>query len=183
MAIFWPRPTVRSVVLGAGLALLVSGCSVSVGTGSPADGAVDEIEARSVELELGETEAICEEPADEGVGTAFSCTGVSGAGEVDWVATIGEGDGIKVVTTNLVTAESIPRIEEVAVATLEEQVEQPLGLENFDCGEGSIVLGAGNTAVCALTDPGSGSIYDATLTFTDTQAGAFDIVVADEPRS
>lgn len=113
----------------------------------------------------------------------FDCVGVSETGEVSWVATITKDDSVNAVTTNLVTAESIPRIEEAAVTSLEQQAGATLGGENFDCGEGPVILAEDSSMICALTSPSSGDIFDATLTFTDTAAGKFDMVVAEEPRS
>lgn len=116
------------------------------------------------------------------MGTTFDCVATSELGEVFWVATLAENDSVTAVTTNLVTAEGISKVEDAAVATLEQQTGSTLGGENFDCREGPVILSEDSSMVCALTSPSSGDVFDATLTFADTTTGKFDIVVATEPR-
>ena len=69
-----------------------------------------------------------------------------------------------------------------AVRLLEEQIGSEIGRDNLECGDGPIALDEDSSVLCAITDPTSGDVYDATLTVSDTTTGEFDIVVADEPR-
>lgn len=154
-----------------------------IGTAAASAAGVEVIETEAVALGLGEVIVTCEEPADEEAGTSFVCTSASSLGLVEWVATITEVGRVSASSTNLIRAEAAEPVERTAVETLEAEVGAPLGLENFDCGPGPFVLDADLSMVCALTQPTSGEVYDATLTFTDLETGAFRIRVATEPRS
>lgn len=141
------------------------------------------IQAEAATLGLTDVAVTCEDPLDAEVGTSFGCVSTTSLGTVDWVVTIAEGARIQAATVNLIRADLAGTIEQVAVESLEAQAGAPLGLENFDCGPGPFVLDANLAMVCALTQPTSGQIYDATLTFTDLDTGAFRVTVAEDPRS
>jgi len=155
--------------------------SIEIGTQSEAAAAL--IAAESEALGLGEVQVDCDDPPSQDVGTTFECRSTAELGVVSWVVTIEEDDNIGVVTTNLIRADVADRIEAAAVASLEAETGQALGVENFDCGPGPFVLDERSAIVCALTSPTSGEVFDAVLTFTDLDTGAFQVLVADEPRA
>lgn len=177
------RRAVRPVAVAAlVLAPLAAGCSFSVG-GSPRSAAESAIEGDLAEDGgLGEVEATCDEPASDEVGEEFTCTSTSDLGPLRWRVTIGEDDKVDVQSVNLVTAEGLDLLETEAVRLLEEQIGSEIGRDNLECGDGPIALDEDSSVLCAITDPASGDVYDATLTVSDTTTGEFDIVVADEPR-
>ncbi|MEL6981741.1 MAG: hypothetical protein AAFO29_04890, partial [Actinomycetota bacterium] len=154
--------------------------AAELGTASSA--AVSVIQTEAVALGLGDVDVTCQEPADEEVGTTFGCASASSLGVVNWVVTITETDRISANTTNLIRADLAETVEQVAVESLEAQAGSTLGVENFECGPGPFVLDASSAMVCALTDPTTGLVYDATLTFTDLETGSFQVNVANEPR-
>jgi hypothetical protein len=152
-----------------------SGCSFSVGD-TPQSVATELIEGElATELALGEITAECEEPPNRDTGTTFGCTSATDYGEVRWLATMADEDSVNVESLNV--------LSDANVTDLENTTNAQLGTSDADCGSGPIVLGVDLTVVCALTDPATGDVYDVTLTFTDLEAGTFDIVVADTPRS
>jgi hypothetical protein len=71
---------------------------------------------------------------------------------------------VDVQSVNLVTPAGLDIIEELAVRTLEENVGETLGRENFDCGNRALVVEPGGTIDCVLTDPVGGTRYGATVT-------------------
>lgn len=174
-------------MIGAGLgAAALVGCSPS---GSDYKGAAEDLieEEISEQAGVGELTASCDDPPeDPAVGDTFACTGTTADGaEIEFVATVAEDDKVEVVSTNLLTAENLATIEEIAVAALEQEVQVTLGVENFDCGDEPVVLEpAAGSLVCALTDPSSGDVYDATVDIPDLgDLSSLTVQVADQPRS
>jgi hypothetical protein len=136
---------------------------------------------------LGEVTSACEEPPDEPkAGDSFACTATSAAGEVvRFTATVEEGSKVNVESINLITADGLDKIEQVAVESLEREVGQPLGRENFDCGDDYVVLDPSEELlVCTLTDPDSGNQYEATVDVPDLQdVSTLTVEVSDTPKS
>ncbi len=85
-------------------------------------------------------------------------------------------------STNVLLAEDMPTLEVAAVDALNTEFEFGLGPDDIDCGSELVVLDASQTLVCGLTETATGDVYDATLTITDIDTGAFDIAIADSPR-
>ena len=173
---FLPR-----ALAAAGALLLVVACS----SGDTPKGAAEKLIEGDLatQLGLGKIAATCETPPDRDAGTTFTCASPTEFGTISWLATMADKDNINVESTNLVKADVLPDIERVAVASLEQEVGQPLGVENFHCGDKPVVLSADNTMVCALTDPADPNVvYDATVTVTDLATGAITVAVSDTPR-
>lgn len=103
-------------------------------------------------------------------------------GEISWLATIEDEETVSVTSTNLLDDSDLRALEAGAVSELEAEVGARLGVENFACGAGPIVVGQDGAVPCVLTDPQSGDIFDSTLTITDFESGTFDIAVAEQPR-
>lgn len=177
------RPLRRGVAALIGVAAVAVACSVSVGGLSAEDAARQINERYTEELGLGPLETTCNLPDDLEEGETFSCTSVTSDGrEVRWIGTRTD-DGADIRTANVLLPEDLRRVERIAVEALEQEAGATLGIENFDCGDETVVLGPDQTMVCTLRDPGSGALYDATLTFTDLTDVRFDVQVADRPRS
>ena len=101
---------------------------------------------------------------------------------VNFEATIDSENHVNVVTTNVLAVEDLALLEVSAVDVLNAEFDFGLAPDAIDCGTTAVVLTASQQVVCALADPATGDVYDATLTITDLATGAFDVVIADAPR-
>jgi hypothetical protein len=176
----------RPVSVGGALAavLVVGACSASSADFKSA--AEDVIEGEIAEQSaLGDLSATCEEPDDPEPGDVFACTATTEDGRtVEFTATVEEDDKVNVESTNLITVEGLGTIEEVAVAALEAEIGQPLGVENFDCGSEPMIIDVTEEfLICALTDPATGEVYDAQVDIPSLDdVGSLTVQVADAPR-
>jgi hypothetical protein len=174
----------RSIGAACSALLFVAACSAS--SADFQSTAEDLIEGDIAEQStLGDLSATCEKPDDPSPGDVFNCTGTTDDGRtVEFTATVEEDDKVNVQSTNLITVEGLGTIEEVAVAALEEEIGQTLGVENFDCGAEPIIIDVPDgTLTCALTDPGNGDVYDAEVTLPSLEdIGSLTVQVADAPR-
>lgn len=159
----------RPGIIG-GCLLLATSCSVdvsvSLGGADAATAAVQLIEEDIADQAgIGPLDAICQEIESPEPGDTFTCTATTEDGEtIRFVAIMEEGDVVDVESVNLVTADGLDLIESLAVEVLEENVGQTLGIENFECGDKGLVIEPGSTIACLLTDPISGTLYDADVT-------------------
>lgn len=63
-------------------------------------------------------------------------------------------------------------------AVAEDALEETVGMRpQIDCGNESIDLVEGNTVLCVLTDPSSGSEYDTTVTITEVSGSSYSVGV------
>jgi hypothetical protein len=135
---------------------------------------------------LGKLTATCEKPAaaKPKPEDTFACTASTADGKVvKFTAKVATGNKVNVTSTNVLTADDVAKVEEVAVKALEEEVGEPLGIENMDCGKAPIIFEA-KGIVCTLTDPGDKSIYDATVTIDDlADLSTLKVSVAEKPRA
>jgi hypothetical protein len=182
---WWKKTPIAAMIVVA-LALSACGGSASFSFGgkdSPETVAEDLIEGElSDQLGFGALVASCESPGTSDVGTTFTCTGTVGATTIDFAAEVDREDHVSVVSTNVLLASDLVALETAAVQVLNDQFDLGLPEGAVDCGDSAVVLNTANEMVCALTDPGNGDIYDATLTITDMDQGTFDIDVAAAPR-
>jgi hypothetical protein len=159
----------RHRILGACL-LLAAGCSVDVSVsfgGDDAAAAAEDLIEDDIadQAGIGPLEATCEEIGDPQPGDTFTCTATTEDGEtIRFDAVMEEDDMVDVESVNLVTADGLDLIEGLAAQALEESVGATLGSENFDCGDRGLVVEPGGTIGCVLTDPATGTLYDATVT-------------------
>jgi hypothetical protein len=136
------------------------------------------------QIGLGDLKAACEKPEKKTpvVGDTFKCTGTTKDGQViQFRGEVDKPKHLNLNTTNVLTAEDIPKVSDAAVASLEESLGITIGAENMDCGSKALVV-EDDKIVCALTDVSDGSVYDATITFSDLEAGEFEVQVGEEPR-
>lgn len=159
----------RHRILGVCL-LLAAGCSVDVSVsfgGADAAAAAEDLIEEDIadQAGIGPLEATCEEIDAPQPGDTFTCTATTEDGEtIRFDAVMEEDDMVDVESVNLVTADGLDLIEGLAVQALEESVGATLGAENFDCGDKGLVVEPGGTIGCVLTDPATGTLYDATVT-------------------
>lgn len=135
---------------------------------------------------LGDLSATCEKPdGDPKPGDVFACTATTADGRtIEFTSTVEEDDKVNVESTNLITVDGLASIEQVAVAALEQEIGQTLGQENFDCGSEPVIVDASPASLtCALTDPGTGDVYDAQVDLPSLDdIGSLTVQVADAPR-
>jgi hypothetical protein len=176
----------RAAAAGLVLVLAAAGCGAS---GTNYQAAAEKLISGELASQagLGEVTSSCDEPPeDPRAGDRFACTAAtSGGAVVHFTATVEEGSKVNVESTNLITADGLQKIEQVAVEALEREVGEPLGVENFDCGDAYVVLDpTEELLVCTLTDPDSGNRYEATVDVPDLQdVSTLTVEVADTPMS
>jgi len=167
---------------------VVSSCSAEVSIGGSQD--LDSESAALLvnnefedALGLGSLETRCAVPNDLVEGDVFTCTSETVDGEVlHWSAVATSDSGADIQSENLLNEEAVQQLEGAVVDALAAEG-LPVVVEDIDCGDGSVVLGASNELVCALTDSSTGDMYDTTVTIQDMANLRFDVVVADAPRS
>ncbi len=130
---------------------------------------------------LGPLTTTCDEVVEPEVGSEFTCRSITGEGDtIEWAVLIDREDHIDVQSQNVVLLPTLEDIENNAVEAL--YGDNPLEV-SIDCGDRSRVLDQDNTMICdAATAAEPTVIHDATVTITDTETGAFDVLVSDEPR-
>jgi len=169
-------------------ALLLAGAcsgsvSFSVGGESPAEAAVDLIEGDAMAQRLGLddiSDAVCDEPAEEEVGVIFECTATSGGNTIEFDVEIEAEDRIFAGPTNVVDGALLPDYEVSAVQSLNAANGFSLPDDAMDCGDRTVVLDAERTMICTITEPETGTVYDAALTVSDTETGAFSVEITGE---
>ncbi len=179
----------KYLLLVVALSLFAAACSgsveFSIGGESPETAAENLIEDEIADQAgLGELTAECDKPEDPKVGTFFDCTATTTDGQVIQLTTeIDREDHIDVNSTNLLTPEALPQFETAGTEALAQQFAVELPDTTIDCGDQSVVLTPEGNFVCAFNDPASGDVYDITFEITDLESGAFNLAVAEEPRS
>ena len=170
--------------------LVVSACTASgefsIGKEPIENVAEDLIEGDLADqLDLGELDASCNDPADEEPGTTFLCTASTDDDEVvQFEARIDDDDQVFVVSKNALTAKDVA----ATTAIIRDQVLDVTGVEvaedAIDCGDGTILLDASQQIACVITDP-DGVSWDMTVTFdgVGTDDTTFEWQIADQPRS
>lgn len=134
----------------------------------------------SNQIGLGPLEADCQgrglEPGD-----TFTCTGVpTGHDPIMFVATISaDGQGVDLVTTNLLLAEQVEQIETFAAALIAEDTSLPITNETFECADNSLVVPAGGTIDCLVTDPSDQTIHTVAVTVEDLSTLTIAVDVGD----
>jgi hypothetical protein len=136
------------------------------------------------DIGLGDLKAACDKPEKKTpiVGDTFKCTATTKDGEViELLAEVDKPKHFNVNTTNLVAADAVPKYGEAAAGWLANELGIDLASENMDCGAKSLVL-QDNKMQCAVTDPSTGDVYDATVTIADDFNSIENVEVAEEPR-
>lgn len=117
---------------------------------------------------LGPLEATCF-GEDLEAGDSFECSAVGGSlPPILFTATIDEDeDEVFLTTLNLLLAEQINEVEAVATQLLETQTGQTIGVDNFDCGDSTVVIAVGEQLDCRVTVPPDSTVYEAPVTVDD----------------
>jgi len=171
-----------AVILGLVLSMtMFSSCSF--GGDSIGDSAVALIEGdMATNLGLNLTDAACDEPASEAVGTTFGCNALHDGLRVDVEVLIDREDHIVASTTNVVRADALAAIEATVVDSMNDQGDFGLTADALDCGETAVVLDQDQIFRCGLTEPGTTNVFDTSIRMNDLATLSFDFEVASEPR-
>lgn len=171
------------VLIGLGSAACSGSVDFSFGSQTPAQAAVDLIEGEAMAQRLGlppMTNTLCQDPADNEVGTTFSCSAESAGQAVDFEVVLEEDDRIFAGPTNVVDSFAVSRLETTAVQSLNRQNDFTLAEDAMECGDESVVLNREMQMTCALTDQSTGLVFDALVTVNDVNTGDFNVVILGE---
>ena len=168
--------TFRHVLVAIAIVAVGAGCSF----GDTPNGVAEElIEGQlAEEYGLGEIDAVCEVPPNSDEGTTFTCTADAEIGLTRWGAEMISEDTVQIRPLNLLNDEEIGILEEAAIV----QLGVTIDAENMDCGVGPILLADDLSIPCALTDPTTGDVFDATVQITDLETGGLEVQLSDTPR-
>ena len=173
--------------LAALVVVLATACTGSVefsfGGQDPVEVAVELIEGTAMAQRLGVdpiSGVTCDDPPNQAVGTVFACRGESAGQQIDFDVLFDDEDSIFAGPTNVVDPAGLERLENVAVEQLNSENGFQLPLEAMECGDGGVILDAEMQMLCALTEPDTGTVFDVLVTVTNTESGAFSLVVVGE---
>ncbi len=161
----------RTISLMASIAAVLAGCSFSTGT-TPEKAGEELIEgALGKRVDLTFVDADCEAPADREVGTPFTCTAKTEAGEtVTFAGVIDPDDSIFISPSNVIAGKEMGIVEAEAAAVIGESLGVVIEPADVDCPDETTVLDDNNRLRCEITDVASGDRYEMFLT-----AGGFDV--------
>ncbi len=155
------RPTRALTALG-GASLLLAACGSTDFSGSAADLIEGEL---ADQAGFGALTAECGTPGDEpGVGDTFDCTGATEDGRtIEFTATVTAEDTFDIVSTNVILPSDLGELEALTAQSIGESLGVTLPADSVDCGTEPVIVDAGATMLCAVTDPDTGDVYDTTL--------------------
>ncbi len=168
------------------VAVLLTGCAdgLPFASGDDAtylDAGRDLIEGEvATRIDLGPLDASCR-GRGLGAGDAFACTAMStNQPPIEFVATISDdGDGVDLVTTNLLLAEQVEQIEVFAASLIADDTGRPITAESFECADSSLVVAPGGSLDCLLSEPAESTIYAVTVTVEDLDDLSIAVAVGD----
>lgn len=167
-----------------GLAVTACGASddgeLSFGDQTPVEVAIELIEGQAMAQRLGLdalTEAACIAPPISRVGTTFPCTARSDGQTVNFGVVLEGENQLFANSTNVVDSFALTRLEQSAVLSLNRDNGFGFPDDAMDCGGRSVVLDADQQMTCTLTDPVSGTAFDAAITITDIETVAFSVQI------
>lgn len=139
------------------------------------------------EIGLGELEATCNEPDGLSAGETFTCTATTEDGDtIEFLGTMSSDDEFEIVTTNLLTASDIEVIREEGARVLSAEIGAEILPEDIECADSSVVLDGVGDFQCAITDTGTGDVYDLTVSTGGIQPGGgvreLSFQIGDVPR-
>ncbi len=181
-----PRGAARPLAVIGLAGLLAGACSGSFSFGTSSDDGFLNAGKELIEGELadqiglGPLEATCT-GEDLEAGDTFSCTATPGGlSPIQFVGTINDEEtGVNISSTNLMLAEQVEEVEAFAAALIEEQTSTPIGAENFECADTSLVITSGEVINCQVTDPADGTVYEAPVTIDDLADLSITVNVGD----
>lgn len=145
--------------------LALGACSFSTGS-SPSSTAEEVIEdALAEQAGMTFTDADCEMPADDEVGTGFSCTAMNtDDATITFDAVIDPDEMIFVAPTNLVYADDMALVEAEAAQTLGPEIGVEIDPADVDCPDETTVLDDDELR-CEITDAETGDRYELIVMF------------------
>lgn len=131
-------------------------------------------------IDLGPLDATCR-GRGLGAGDAFACTAMATSQPpIEFVATISDdGEGVDLVTTNLLLAEQVEQIEVFAASLIAEDTGRPITADSFECADSSLVVAPGEAIDCLLSEPAEGTIYAVAVTVEDLEGLSIAVAVGD----
>ncbi|MGI9598592.1 MAG: hypothetical protein ACR2QK_20675 [Acidimicrobiales bacterium] len=174
------------ITMLGGAILILAGCSGSFSFGtSPDDGFLSAgeelIEGELADqIGLGPLDATCS-GQDLSAGDTFECSASAGGlSPIRFIGTINAAeDGVNITSSNLLLAEQIEEVEAFAAGLIEEQTSTPIGAENFECADSSLIISSGEVIDCLVTDPADGTVYEAPVTIDDLAELSITVNVGD----
>lgn len=159
------RPPTTLAVPAVALALALATTACSAGASRSAE-ALIEIDLAG-QIGLGDLDAVCQRPDDPEVGTVFTCTATTEAGdEITFEAEFTSEDEVFVYPTNVIGADDMPVLEQITAAQLTDQLGDRIEPGDVDCPDTSVVLDAGFQMQCELAVAESGERFPVTLSFS-----------------
>ena len=139
------------------------------------------------EIGLGDLDATCNEPDGLREGETFTCTATTPDEQtVLFLGTMTSDDEFDIVTTNLLVASDIETIRSEGARVLSAEVGATIEPEDIECAEGNVVLDDVGDFMCAITDTGTGDVYDLTVSTGGLEPGvgirALSFQIGDAPR-
>jgi hypothetical protein len=167
--------------LGAAAMLLVASCSSHTDFQANARESIDQYGESSG---FGKLSPTCDQPPSGEVGTVFDCTAETSDGAtIRFQARIGDSKHVAVQPMNVLTPESLTKLESEAARILHDKTGVDVTGTDIDCGSQSRVAEKGEPIVCALNDLADGAIYDVSITPNDlANLSELVVEVAATPR-
>jgi len=154
----------QNLALITGLAAVLASCSFSTGTTPERAGEALIEGALGEQVGLVFVDADCAAPADREVGTPFSCTAMTEAGEtVTFEGVVDPDDSIFVAASNVIVANEMSVVETEAAGVLGENIGVVIDPSDVDCPDESTVL-VDDRLRCEISDAASGDRYEMFLT-------------------
>lgn len=131
-------------------------------------------------IALGPLDAVCRGRSLE-PGDAFACTAMSASQPpIEFVGTISDdGEGVDLVTTNLLLADQVEQIEVFAASLIAQDTGRPITAADFECANSSLVVAPGDTIDCLLTEPADSTIFAVAVTVEDLSDLSIAVAVGD----
>jgi hypothetical protein len=168
--------------------VLATGVGLAACGGSAAESGQVVIEEKLAdEIGLGDLDATCNEPDGLSEGETFTCTATTTDGQtIEFLGTMTSDDEFEIVTTNLLTASDIDIIREEGARLLSTEVGVEILPDDIECAQSSVVLDASGDFLCAITDTGTGDVYDLTVSTGGIEPGGgvreLSFQIGDTPR-
>ena len=157
-----------TMATAAVVALVVAAC----GGGAADSGEVVIEEKLAEQIGLGDLDATCNEPDGLKEGETFTCTATTAdGGTIEFLGTMSTDTEFEIVTSNLLVASDVEAIRAEGASVLSDEIGATIAADDIECAEGSIVLDDVGDFLCAITDTGTGDVYDLTVSTGGLEPG------------
>ena len=151
-------------------ALTLAGCDAT--TSSMKKDSEKAIKTADMSSKVGSTivSSDCDKPSSTDVGTKFKCTAKTENGKgLNFVVTVDAKNHIDARTRNVFVDSDITTLNTYIKTAIESKGDVALENDAVDCGKAPIIVDTDkNELVCKVVEPGTGDVYDATISFTKT---------------